>query len=83
MLKYPNAAARANDYDLAERSSSAERLRLGRTVTPWPNAAARANDYALAERNAYAFVEPFFAELFFATCFFAGFRWPVFALYSL
>lgn len=53
MLKYPNAAARANDYDLAER------LRL-------------------SERNAYAFVEPFFAELFFA-----GFRWPVFALYSL
>lgn len=64
MLKYPNAAARANDYDLAERSSSAERLRL-------------------SERNAYAFVESFFAELFFDACFFAGFRWPVFALYSL
>lgn len=72
MLKYPNAAARANDYDLAERSSSAERVRLGRTVTPWPNGC------ALAERNAYAFV-----ELFFDACFFAGFRWPVFALYSL
>lgn len=72
MLKYPNAAARANDYDLAERSSSAERLRLGRT------AAAQSNDYALSERNAYAFV-----ELFFDACFFAGFRWPVFALYSL
>lgn len=58
MLKYPNAAARANDYDLAER------LQLGRT------AAAQSNGYALAER-------------FFAECFFAGFRWPVFALYSL
>ena len=64
MLKYPNAAARANDYDLAERSSSAERLRL-------------------SERNAYDLAEPFFAEPFFAECFFAGFRWPVFALYSL
>lgn len=71
MLKYPNAAARANDYALAERRSSVERLRLGRTVTTWPNG------------YAYAFVEPFLAELFFAACFFAGFRWPVFALYSL
>lgn len=78
MLKYPNAAARANGCALAER------LQLGRTVTPWPNAAAQANDYDLAERlrlserNAYDL-----AELFFAACFFAGFRWPVFALYSL